>query len=181
MKRRSIFPPLVILIFILVAVFVTTSPLAAAVPEHGSSASGAGLFRFRNPTGQTELWSFSFEAIANKNGQTRGRAQFENLTAQTQVDVRINCLSVAFGINTAFAVMSGKVLHSDDPDLPKLQNVIFAASDGPVLPTSSADTITPLFPLFPFAGPQNCHEGQPLTILPVEDGDIQIQSSAQTG
>lgn len=176
MKRRSIFPRLVILIFILVAVFVTTSPLAATVPEHGPSASGAGLFRFRNHLGQTELWSFSFEAIANKNGQTRGKAQFENLTAQTQVDVRINCLSVSFGINTAFAVMSGRVSHSDDPDLPKLQNVIFAATDGPVLPTSGADTITPLFLLIPGGGPQNCHEGEPLTILPVEDGDIQIQS-----
>ena len=187
MKRRSsdilnrklaLRPSLVILILILVAVFVTTSPLA--VTQHGPSASGAGLFRFRNHLGQTELWSFSFEAIANKNGQTRGRAQFENLTAQTQVDVRINCLSVTFGIDTAFAVMSGRVLHSNDPDLPKLQDVIFAATDGPVLPTSSADTITPLFPLFPSGGPQNCHEGQPLTILPVEDGDIQIQSSGQT-
>ena len=173
--KRITFPRLVILI--LAAIVATASTPAAIVPEHGPSAFGAGLFRFRNPrTDRTEIWSFSFEAIANKYGQTRGKAQFENLTAQTQVDVRINCLSVYFGINTAFAVMSGRVLHSDDPDLPKLQNVIFAASDGPVLPTSDADTITPLFPLLPGAGPQNCQEGQPLTILPVEDGDIQIQS-----
>lgn len=181
MKRRSTFPALVILIFIIAAVFVTTSPLAATVPEHGPSASGAGLFRFRNPqTGRTEIWSFSFEALSNKNGQTRGRAQFDNLTAQTQVVVRINCLSVGLGINSTIAAMSGRVLHSDDPNLPKLQNVVFAASDGPLLPTSSSDTITPLFPLFPFAG-HDCHDTQPLTILPVEDGDIQIQPSAQTG
>lgn len=178
MKRRSTFAALLILIFILAAVLVTTAPSAATVPEHGASASGAGLFRFRNQTtGQTELWSFSFEAIANKNGQTRGRAQFDNLTAQTQVVVRINCLSLSFGINVADAAMGGKVLHSDDPNLPKSQNVIFAASDGPLLPTSSADTITPLFPLL-FAG-HDCHDTQPLTILPVEDGDIQIQPSAE--
>ena len=171
--KRSTFPPLVLLI--LAAIVATTSASAAIVPEHGPSAFGAGLFRFRNPrTERTEIWSFSFEAIANKNGQTRGRAQFDNLTAQTQVVVRINCLSVASAFDSAFAVISGRVLHSNDADLPKLENVIFAASDGPLLPISSSDTITPLFPLFPFAG-QNCHDTQPLTILPVEEGDIQIQ------
>lgn len=179
MKSRTTFPLLVILI--LAAILATTSSSAAIVPEHGPSASGAGFFRFRNPqTGQNEIWSFAFEATANKNRQARGRAQFDNLTAQTQVVVRINCLSASSGINAAIAVMSGKVLHSNDPALPRLQNVIFAGSDGPLLPSSNSDTITPLFPLFPFAG-QDCHDTQPLTILPVEDGDIQIQLSAQTG
>ena len=170
MKRSSTFPPLVILI--LAVIIATTSTSVAIVPEHGPSAFGAGLFRFRNPrTERTEIWSFSFEAIANKNGQTRGLAQFDNLTAQTQVVVRINCLSVDSAFDSAFAVISGRVLHSDDPDLPKLENVVFAASDGPLLPISSSDTITPLFS---FPG-QDCHDGQPLTILPVEDGgDIQI-------
>lgn len=171
--KRSTFPQLVILI--LAAIVATTSTSAAIVPEHGPSAFGAGLFRFRNlRTGLTEIWSFSFEAIANKNGETRGRARFDNLTAQTQVVVRINCLSVTSALDSTFAVMSGRVLHSDDPDLPKLEKVIFAASDGPLLPISSSDTITPLFPLPPFAG-QDCHDTQPLTILPVEEGDIQIQ------
>ena len=32
-------------------------------------------------------------------------------------------------------------------------------------------TVSP--PLFPFFG--DCHEGEPLTILPVENGDIQIR------
>lgn len=170
--KKSTFPPLVILI--LAALVATTSTSAAIVPEHGPSAFGAGLFRFRNQQSErTELWSFSFEATANKHGQTRGRAQFDNLTAQTQVVVRINCLSVGSGVGTAFAVMSGRILHSDDPDLPKFQKVIFAATDGPLLPTSSSDTITPLF-LFPFAE-EDCHDTQPLTILPVEDGDIEIQ------
>ena len=156
--KRSTLPPLVILI--LLAIVATSSTSAAIVPDHGPSAFGAGVFRFRNPsTERTEIWSFSFEAIANKNGQTRGRAQFDNLSANTQVVVRINCLSVA----SAFAVISGRVLHSDDPDLPKLETVIFAASDGQLLPISSSDTITPLFPLFPFAG-QDCHDTQPLTI-----------------
>ena len=171
--KRNTFSPLVILI--LAVIVATTSTSAAIVPEHGPSAFGAGLFRFRSPlSDRTELWSFSFEAIANKNGQTRGRAQFDNLTAQNHVVVRINCLSVSSAFDTTFAVMSGKVLHSDDPDLPKLETVIFAASDGPVPPISSSDTITPLFVLVPSVG-QDCHDTQPLTILPVEEGDIQIQ------
>lgn len=163
--KRSTFLPLVLLI--LAAIVATTSTSQAVVPEHGPSASGTGMFRLLNPLGQTEVWSFSFEAIANKNGQTRGRAQFDNLTAQTQVIMRINCLSV----DSAFAVMSGRVLHSDDPDRPKGEDAVFAASDGQLLPIPSFDTITP-----PFSFPgHDCHGGQPLTILPVENGGIDIQ------
>ena len=171
--RRATFPLLVILI--LAAMVATTSTSAAIVPEHGPSAFGAGQFRFPSPSGdRIELWRFSFEAIANKNGHTRGRAQFENLTAQTQVAVRINCLSVEADFGTAFAVMSGTVLHSDDPAVPKLETVIFLATDGGLLPTAGADTISPPFVLPPFFG-EGCHDTQPLTMLPVEDGDIQIQ------
>lgn len=177
MKRKPTFPSLVIPIFILASVYVT-STLAAILPEHGPSASGAGLFSFRNHLGRTEMWSFSFEAIANKNGHTRGRAQFDNLTAQTQIVIRINCLRVTSEVNSAFAVIGGTVLHSDDPNLPRLQNVLFAASDGPLSPVSTSDTITPPFP-FPFAE-LDCHDTQPLTVLPVEDGDIKIEPSGQT-
>jgi hypothetical protein len=171
--RRATFPLLVILI--LTAMVANNSTSAAIVPEHGPSAFGAGQFRFPSQNGdRIELWRFSFEAIANKNGHTRGRAQFENLTAQTQVAVRINCLSAGADFGTAFAVMSGTVLHSDDPALPKLETVIFLATDSPLLPTSGADTISPPFVLPPFFG-TDCHDTQPLTMLPVENGDIQIQ------
>jgi len=171
--KRATLPLLVILI--LAAIIATTSTSAAIVPEHGPSAFGAGQFRFPNQSGdRIEFWRFSFEAIANKNGHTRGRAEFENLTAQTQVAVRINCLSVGIDFDRAFAVMSGTVLHSDDPALPKLETVIFVATDAPLLPTSGADTISPPFLLPPFFG-ENCHDTQPLTMLPVENGDIQIQ------
>ena len=171
MKGRCIFPSLIILI--LAALALTAATSAAVIPEHGPSAFGAGLFRFRNSAGRTELWSFSFEAAANKNGQTRGRAQFDNLATQTSIIVKIDCLSVTTNINSAYAVMVGRVLHNDDPNLPKMPRVIFAASDGPLPPIFSADTITPPF-YFPFED-QDCHDTQPLTILPVEDGDVQIQ------
>lgn len=171
--RRATFPLLVILI--LAAIVATTSTSAAIVPKHGPSAFGAGQFRFPSQNGdRIELWRFSFEAIANKNGHTRGRAQFENLTAQTQVTVRINCLSVFADFDTAFAVMSGTVLHSDDAALPKMEKVVFVATDHPFMPTSGADTISPPFVLPPFFG-TDCRDTQPLTMLPVQDGDIQIQ------
>jgi hypothetical protein len=173
MKDTIKFPLLVILI--LAAIVATTSTSAAIVPRHGPSASGAGLFRYLNPQNErTEIWSFSFAATANQNGQTRGRAEFHNLTAQTQVIVRINCLSVSSGFNLLDAAMSGIVLHSDDPNLPKSETVVFAAFDGPFLPNSNS-AITPLFPLPPWPGAHDCHDTQPLTILDVEDGDIQIQ------
>ena len=166
MTRRSTFPPLVVVI--LAAIVATTSTSAAIVPDHGPSASGFGLFRFIDPsTERGETWRFSFEAFANKNDHTRGRAQFDNLTAQTRVVVRINCLRVDSG----FAIMSGIVLHSDDPDLPKSAEVLFAASDAELTTFPNFDSITPLFS-FPGVG---CQDAQPLTILPVQDGEIQIQ------
>lgn len=171
MKSRSTFPPLVILI--LAALVVTTGTSAAVMPEQGPSAFGAGLFSFRNSAGESERWSFSFEAIANKNGKTRGRAEFDNLTTQTHIVVKINCLSVTSDINSTFAVIVGRILHSDDPNLPKFENVIFAASDGGLPPIFNSDTITPPF-LFPFTD-HDCHDTQPLTVLAVEDGDIEIQ------
>jgi hypothetical protein len=173
MKYRKTF--LMLVIPILAATLATTSRSAANVPDHGPSAFGAGLFRFRNFEAQLELWSFSFEAVANKNGHTRGRAQFDNLTAHTQVVVRINCLNIEQDVLGLRAVISGTVLHSDDPLHPKMQNVIFAASDGPLLPSSTADTITPPFELPTLDGqPLTCRDGGPLTILDVEEGDIQI-------
>jgi hypothetical protein len=167
MKTRRIFPPLLVLI--LGALVITSSTSASIDPEHGASASGFGEFRFVNFNRmRTELWSFSFEAFANKNGQARGRAQFDNLTAGMQVTVRINCLNAGSGS----AVMSGRVLHSDDPDLPKHTNVVFAATDAQTRPFPSfGDTITPVFEFGDFT----CHDTEPLTILPVQNGDIQIQ------
>ena len=165
MKRIGAIPPLFILI--LSTIVLTTATPAAIAPEHGPSASGFGTFRMFNSAGtHTELWSFAFEAAANKNGQARGRAQFDNLTAQMQVIVRINCLRVDSGA----AVISGIVLHSDDPDLPKSAIVVFAARDGQLLPTPGIDTISP-----PFQSFGDCNEGEPLTILPLESGEIEIQ------
>lgn len=152
---------------LIIIVGATTQPSAAIAPDHGPSASGDGGFHFF--TGQrTESFSFSFDARSNKNGNATGRAQFDNLTEQTQVVVKIDCLNVDGGI----AVMTGRVLHSDDPDLPKATKVIFAATDFTLFPFFGGDTITPLF-----ATPTDftCHDGQPLTILPVEGGGINIQ------
>jgi len=152
---------------LIIMIVVAAQPSLAVAPEHGPSASGNGGFHFFNGF-RTESFSFSFDARSNKNGNATGRAEFDNLTEQTHVVVRINCLDVDGGI----AVMSGRVLHSDDPDLPKSTNVIFAATDFELFPFFGGDTITPLFQ--PPTG-FDCHDGQPLTILPVEGGGIDIQ------
>lgn len=167
MKLRNTVSPLALLI--LAALVVTISPPAAATfADRGPSASGAGQFRFRDPsTAQLELWNFSFEARANKNGRATGRAHFENVDAQTQVVVRINCLAI---FDSIFAVMSGRVLHSNDPNLPKATIVVFQASDGQLLTVPGIDTMTP-----PFQSFGDCQDGQPLTMLPVENGNVTIE------
>ena len=72
------------------------------------------------------------------------------------------------------AVMTGTVLHSDDPDLPKLAPVIFAAQDNSNSPIIRPDIITPLFINF-FGANGDCSEaGEPLTMFQVPFDSITI-------
>ena len=169
MQKRVSFPTLAFLI--LAAIVFTTQPSSAVAPDNGPSASGQGEFAFFNGT-RTEQWSYTFDVTANKNGNARGRAIFditENLT-QTQVVVKVNCLNVTGSTGFVEALMTGTVLHSDDPFYPKGENVIFAAVDSD-LPTFYFDLITPIFA---FEG--DCHEGSsPLTLFQQSPDAIHIE------
>lgn len=154
-----------LLILFLLAITSTRLSSLAVVPEHGASARGEGEFfhEFRR-----QLFHFSFDVQANKHGSTHGRAEFDNLTTNTQVVVKVDCLRVDF----IEALMTGTVLDSNDPDFPKHANVVFSALDGRVPPFLS-DSITPLFVNPPF---ENCHDGSsPLTIFDAGDS-IQIDA-----
>jgi hypothetical protein len=155
-----------LLISLIIVVGVATKPASAIAPDHGPSAYGSGGFSFFNGI-RTETFSYSFDAQANKNDHATGQAEFDNLTTQTQVVVKIKCLNVDGGI----AIMTGRVQDSNDPGFPKSANVIFAATDFELFPFFGGDTITPLFitptPHF------DCHDGEPLTILPA-GGEIEI-------
>src|SRR6476646_10318715 len=155
---------------LLIAFLLTTASMppssSAIAPEQGASARGEGEFlyftRFPN-----QLFHFSFDVQANKHGNTHGRAEFDNLTANTQVIVKVDCLRVDSGE----ALMTGNVLDSNDPEFPKHANVVFSAIDGQLFPPFLPDAITPLFVNPPF---ENCHDGaSPLTIFNVGDS-IQI-------
>jgi len=153
-------PVFLLLVFsLLVGTSVTTqSSSVIRPPDTGPAAFGNGEFSFNN-----ELISFSFEAHANQKRHARGRAVFDNLSTHTRVVVKINCLRV----DSFDALITGTVLHSDDPDFPKLTDVIFAASDGQGI---RPDTITPLF-VSPFP---DCNTGAPpLTMFQVDDIVVQ--------
>ena len=173
MNIRTTFPPLVILL--VATLFATTQPSSAIAPDHGPSAFGEGAFTFFNGF-RNEGWSFSFEASANENGQARGRAIFdilENLT-QTQVVVKIDCLNVQSFSGTHDALMTGTILHSDDPDFPKRAKVIFAAEDNSDFATIRPDVITPLFVIDFLEG--DCHDlAQPLTMFQLSPDAITIE------
>ena len=159
MKIRTTFS---LLLLSLVITFIATQPSSAVVPDHGASAFGQGSFSFFNGL-RTEQWGYSFDAVANKNGQARGRAIFdilENFTP-THVVVKINCLEVIGSQGSATAFITGTVLHSDDPEFPKHANVLFGAEDNNDSPIFHQDIITRLFV---FEG--DCHDGAfPLTFF----------------
>ena len=84
-------------------------------------------------------------------------------------------MSVTGSAGFAGAVMTGTVLHSDDPDLPKRAPVIFAAQDNSNSPVIRQDIITPLFINF-FAAHGDCSEGgEPLTMFQVGFDAITIE------
>jgi hypothetical protein len=174
MKMRSTFPTL--LLFLLAATTATTQSSSATAPDHRSTAFGKGAFIFFNGL-RNEAWSFSFEATANKNRKARGRAIFnisEN-SVETQVVVKIDCMSVTEFSGFANAVMTGTVLHSDDPDVLKGAQVIFAADDNSNAPTIRADIVTPLFVTF-ISKEEDCSEvGQPLTMFQLPPDSITIE------
>ena len=155
-----------LLVSLIIIFTVITQPATATAPQHGPAASGTGEFHFFTGV-HTSVFSLSFDTQANKNGHATGLAEFDNLTDLTQVVVRINCLNVTDGT----AVMSGSVLHSDDPNLPKSTRVEFAATDFALSPVFGSDTITPLFAL---PTGFDCNDGPPLTILPLDSGHVSI-------
>ena len=156
MKTKPIILSLVFSSVIAISI-ATTHPWSVAA-KTGPAAFGQGEFTFNH-----ELISFSFDTHANQTGHARGRAVFDNLSTQTEVVVRIDCLRV----DSFEAVITGTVLHSNDPDFPKSADVIFAAFDGQGV---RSDTITPLF-VNPF---QDCNAGaSPLTIFQVDGIVIQ--------
>lgn len=161
-----------LLLLVIITSIATTQPSSAVVPDHGGSAFGQGGFSFFNGF-TTEGWAYSFDAVANKNGQARGRATFDigkNLN-QTQVVVKINCLNIIGSAGFATAIMTGTVLHSDDPEFPKRANVIFAAEDNSNSPILRPDIITRMFV---FEG--DCHEGgEPLTFFNQNPDAIHIE------
>jgi hypothetical protein len=160
-----------LILFLLTIVLTTTRPSSALHFVDRPTAFGEGEFTFRNMLhNRIESWAFSFDATVNKNGKGKGRAQFDNLTTQTGVEIKLDCVSIF----TSEAVMSGRVQHSDDSDFPKGVNVIFAAIDGSQVPVPFfRDQITPIFTFEGFDF--DCTAGGPLTILPLDSGDIVVQ------
>ena len=132
-----------LLILLLVTIVATTQPSSAIVPDKGPNASGDGqvTFIFGPQTGNTI--DFSFRVKENKNGKAHGWARFDNLSAQTHVAVKMDCVNVT----TFSATMSGTVQRSNDPAFPEGAHVAFSATDRhPVF----GDRITPLIVISEF-------------------------------
>jgi hypothetical protein len=158
MKRIITFPVLSFLM--LAAIATSTQASSAVVPDLGPSAFGQGEFSFLS-----EHWIFSFDVKANKHGRATGRAVFDILrgSTQSQVVVKINCLDVVGPTGFASALMTGTVLHSDDPEFPKGAKVVFGAEDNSASPFLTFDIVTRLFVL---SLDGDCHDGFfPLTLF----------------
>jgi hypothetical protein len=146
-------------ILLLATIVATTQPSSATAPDNGPNASGEGQFRYIHVPID---YAFSFDVRVNKNGKGKGWARFDNLTDQTHILVKIDCVRIA-----PFEVtMSGAVQHSDDPNLPKGMEVGFTATDNH---PGFGDRITP-----PFVSSLGC-EFEFLGLSPLTSGEIRIE------
>ena len=145
-------------LLLLATIVAVTQPSSAIVPDKGPSASGEGQFN-----SSAGLIDFSFHAKVNKNGTEKGVAHFDNVSNQTHVVVKIDCVNIS---SPFVATMSGTVQHSDDPAYPKDANVVFTATDREL---NFGDSITPLL-----VASFNC-EIDLLGLRPLISGDIQIE------
>ena len=146
-------------------IFGPTRSSSAIAPDQVPFARGAGEFINTSPF-RPGVYEFSFDAVGNKNGRAHGRAVFDNLTAQTHVEIRIECLTVDSGN----ASITGTILHSTDPELPKGTAVVFGAVDDRDEPF--LDIITPAFPT-PEPGCGNFLF--PLTFFQISGDAIQVE------
>ena len=161
MSTKTVFTILGVLLLIPLA--LNTQQSSASAAAFASSATGSGSFLFLQ-----EEYAFSFSATVNSGTSGKGVAQFDNLSAQTSVSVKLNCVK----ISGAEVVMSGKVVDTTDSDFPKNSNVVFGAIDGPLSPIPFfVDRITPLFVRNPGI---NCNDGLPLPQLVPEEGGVVI-------
>ena len=147
MNIKRMFPPLLILSFL---IFESTQTSSAIVPDNGPSVTGAGEFFNPSPP-RAGLYEFSLDVSANKHDRAHGRAIFDNLTAGTHIEIRVDCLNGS--------TLTGTILHSTDPQLPKGTGVVFAAEDNSSLPFPFPDIISLVFPKFNPEG--DCHDNSP--------------------
>ena len=130
-------------ILLMATIVATTQPSSAIVPDRGPNASGDGQVTFDIGPQAGNTIDFSFRVKENKNGKDQGWARFDNLTTQTHVAVKIDCVN----ITTFSATLSGTVQRSDDPAFPEGAHVAFSATDRhPVF----GDRITPLIVITEF-------------------------------
>ena len=168
MKIRRNFPPLAglsVLAVILVTSFASTQTASAIAPQQGVSAQGSGeFFNFLTHEG----FHFEFDVQANKQGRAHGQAEFDNLSAGTQIIIKVRCMNA----DSSSAAITGTVLQSDDPNFPKHTSVLFAVVDGESF--GGRDMITPLS-----GGPNpkdDCTNLPfPLTLFELSSGSIQIE------
>jgi len=88
------------LLVVSLVIFGPTKSSSAIAQDKVPFARGAGEFVNTSPF-RPGVYQFSFDAVGNKNGRAHGRAVFDNLTAQTHIEIRIEELpkgtAVAFG------------------------------------------------------------------------------------
>jgi hypothetical protein len=115
-------------------------PVSAVNPEpsaHGSAQSGDLML--------------TVSAVKHQDGSVDGHASFRNRTANTKIDIDIDCLIVGVGIGGGMvggdesvdAILSGIVSKSSSPDLAVGDQVAFILRDNGEGQTTQPDQFTP--------------------------------------
>ncbi len=146
----------------LFALAVICQPQLAAAANN-PSATGSGQL-----TLDGGFRTFSFAAVALKDGTNTGQAELFNRGQDARIHIAIDCLRI-FNGNTA--TISGVVTQSNVPSLVG-QGAIFEVQDNGEGGNATPDTISRVF----IGSGLDCHNVSfNPTMFPIEGGNIQVR------
>jgi hypothetical protein len=137
--------------------------LDAVANSAGPKANGQGAFDVG-----TQLRTFAFNAVQQKDGEVYGHAELHNRTAGAMLHMDVDCLNIIGNM----AVMSGPITSSNVPGLEGLTGIFTAVDNGE---GDSNDTDMLSLAYFFAPGTLTCRSGFTPPPQPIEYGNIQVK------
>lgn len=135
-----------------------------------ASATGSGMLKIKGEDGKPAYRTFTFNAVAHRDGTTTGQAEIHNRIQGRSWHLKIDCLSVQ---NGQVAALSGTVESDSTGEYTGWQAWFMVADMGEGA-GSQPDGIT-LTSFFPGGGPSCTDTWYSDELRPIQAGNVQVR------